>query len=115
MDYLHTVLYVTATCLLATCQSTYQDITPEFTREPTSEIVKKGSRVKLKCSFQPKEGDVRWFFGGAPLSPLRLEQLQLVVNKPHLIIESFKDEETSPTSDITSAKSQQKSDGYSVD
>ncbi|PIK41962.1 putative brother of CDO, partial [Apostichopus japonicus] len=69
------------------------NLRPEFTKEPTSDIVKKGSRVKLKCSFQPKEGDVRWWFDGTLLTAQRLEQLQMSINNGHLMIESFKDEE----------------------
>lgn len=93
MENIIKVLYILGTCVLATWQQTILDIAPEFTKEPTSQFVNRGSRVKLKCAYQPKEGDVRWLFNGTPLNVQRLEQLQMSLNNGHLIIESFRGEE----------------------
>ncbi len=62
-----------------------------FRKEPTSEYVKRNSRVKLKCKADPKEADIRWVYNGQPVTETDIA-LGMSVRRGNLVIEAFQDE-----------------------
>ncbi|XP_033119752.1 cell adhesion molecule-related/down-regulated by oncogenes-like [Anneissia japonica] len=81
--------YFTIATILASSQHGWAaDEAPSFIKEPSSQIVKRNSRVRLKCDFRPKDARVYWTFNGKPLENTSNEDIEF--RHGHLIINSFR-------------------------
>ncbi|XP_071958194.1 cell adhesion molecule-related/down-regulated by oncogenes-like isoform X2 [Antedon mediterranea] len=61
-----------------------QDEAPSFLKEPSSQVVKPHSRVRLKCEFSPKDATVLWTFNGQSLqntsNDIEFRHNQIIIN-----------------------------------
>ena len=73
-----------------TCPYLHTDSPPIFRKEPSSEAVKRNSRVKLKCKTDPKDADIRWVFNGVDVEDS--EELGVSVRRGSLVIQAFQNE-----------------------
>ncbi|XP_071495667.1 cell adhesion molecule-related/down-regulated by oncogenes-like [Diadema antillarum] len=86
---LATLLWLLATLLTLLCERAFADVAPEFRREPTSEVVRPFSRVKLRCTTQVKEAQITWTLNGDDIADFP----NIAVSGGSLLIRNFESEE----------------------